>query len=601
MEDERKQKGGKKLEKNTAIDIPEDIYLEYYTHDEQETMPKRKIRLQKIERRWAKEWKEYRFVTPKYAKKFALKPPGKQPLDYPQDAHPSSLKTIDDYPEEKSKHLSKLQKQAEATVRKFNEESAAAATAATSSVAKTSGTAIPQMKYVPSKPKASKPQEKMPQKAAPASAPKPSAPPKASKPELQQIVKQVPTLSDRQSLKNNFIKFSTNALDDYKKKAAPPATTQHAKIEEPQTAPAEEIPQESHADELAIEEITKETLADASKPANDSVPAEETASAEETARTDVSPPLEEKTSSQKSSKVKKMTPSASDVEKTRAAEKEAKKRKTSSTEESTEAKRLKSLDENAPLDPGPLNIAPSYEMTPFESEDKEHLTDEEMKNAASKEHTDEEIQIDDSPHTSIHPEEPAQGLAEPADEFGSSTKQTPQAEENQGENPQPKENPNPEQNPQPEARDEEIPPPEQNPQPEAHVDDIPQPEQDPQPEAQSDEIPHPEEHAEENAPAPYPENALVIINPETAMIVSPQGKKQNLQPMQRQPFSKRPKFWKESFFEERMYFIRENPYDNPRIRHVKFWTRTQLNYYASVLCGRNKIFQHMHIPHVEFE
>ena len=57
MEDERKQKGGKKLEQNTAIDIPEDIYLEYCTPDEQESMPKRKIRLQKIERRWAKEWK----------------------------------------------------------------------------------------------------------------------------------------------------------------------------------------------------------------------------------------------------------------------------------------------------------------------------------------------------------------------------------------------------------------------------------------------------------------------------------------------------------------------------------------------------------------
>ncbi|KAI4987586.1 hypothetical protein ZWY2020_020386 [Hordeum vulgare] len=196
MEDERKQKGGKKPEQNTAIDIPEDIYLEYCTPDEQETMRKRKIRLQKIERRWAKEWKEYKFVTPKYAKKSALKPPGKRPpLEDYQDAHPSSHKTIDDYPEEKSKHFSKLQKQAESVVRKFKEESAAAATATTSSAAETSGTAGPQMKSVPPKPKASKPQEKMPQKAAPASAPKPSAPPKASKPEEKQIVKQMPTVS----------------------------------------------------------------------------------------------------------------------------------------------------------------------------------------------------------------------------------------------------------------------------------------------------------------------------------------------------------------------------------------------------------------------
>ncbi|KAI4999252.1 hypothetical protein ZWY2020_003841 [Hordeum vulgare] len=71
--------------------------------------------------------------------------------------------------------------------------------------------------------------------------------------------------------------------------------------------------------------------------------------------------------------------------------------------------------------------------------------------------------------------------------------------------------------------------------------------------------------------------------------------------MQRQPFSKQPKFQKESFFEERMFFIGANPNDNPRIRHLKFLTRTHLNYYASLLSGRNKIFQHMHIPHIELE
>ena len=69
-------------------------------------MAKRNIRMQKIERRWAKEWKEYRFVTPKYVKKFALKPPGRRaPLEDHQVAHPSSLMTIDDYPDEKEKHL----------------------------------------------------------------------------------------------------------------------------------------------------------------------------------------------------------------------------------------------------------------------------------------------------------------------------------------------------------------------------------------------------------------------------------------------------------------------------------------------------------------
>ncbi|KAI4997940.1 hypothetical protein ZWY2020_053282 [Hordeum vulgare] len=602
-------------------------------------MPKWKIRLQKIEHRWAKEWKEYRFVTPKYAKKFALKPPGKRPpLEDYQDAHPSSLKTIDDYPEEKSKHLSKLQKQGEVAVRKFNEESAAAATATTSSAAETSGTSIPEMKSVPPEPKASKPQEKMPQKAAPASTPKPSAPPKASKPEQKQIVKQLPTVSsssvpsatssetkssptplktkvtagrgtrpspskiikvpfasegsdefdddtlqdiirnkqervaqasgssipmamdpkvlldyiniwyedpntpiddlklpphishivatfineakwteqqakhakvaklkkekflrhnllnltpdalvstqvelntlkdkysklcDRQSLKSNFIKFATEAVDKYNKKAATPAPTPQPLIEEPadETAHAEEIPQESSANEPDIEEIGKENPVDDSPTTGETAPAGASTSADDSAPADETASAE-KTPSPKDSKVKKMTPSASDVKKTRAAEKEAKKRKASSAEESTEAKRLKALEENAPLDPVPLNVAPSYEMTPFESEDKEHVANKEMINVESKEHTYEEIRIDDSPQTFISPEETAQGSVAPTDESGSSTKQAPQAEEKQSENPQPDEIQNLEQNPQPEAQSDPIPPREQNPQPEAQM------------------------------------------------------------------------------------------------------------------------------------
>ncbi|KAI4996391.1 hypothetical protein ZWY2020_051176 [Hordeum vulgare] len=141
-------------------------------------MPKRKIRLQKIERRWAKEWKEYRFVTPKYAKKFALKPPGRRaPLEDHQVAHPSSLMTLDDYPEEKQRHLAKLKKQAETTVKKFHESSAAASGAAHSSAAETSGSEIPQPKSVPAKAKASKPQEKVAQTSVTKpSAPKPSVP-----------------------------------------------------------------------------------------------------------------------------------------------------------------------------------------------------------------------------------------------------------------------------------------------------------------------------------------------------------------------------------------------------------------------------------------
>ena len=68
------QKGGKRPEVNTAFEIPEDIYAGYCIPPE-EDKNQRKVRIQKIERRWAREWREYRYVTPKYMKKFALNPP----------------------------------------------------------------------------------------------------------------------------------------------------------------------------------------------------------------------------------------------------------------------------------------------------------------------------------------------------------------------------------------------------------------------------------------------------------------------------------------------------------------------------------------------
>ena len=68
------QKGGKRPEISTAFEIPDDIYAGYCTPPE-EDRNQRKVRIQKIERRWAREWREYRYVTPKYMKKFALNPP----------------------------------------------------------------------------------------------------------------------------------------------------------------------------------------------------------------------------------------------------------------------------------------------------------------------------------------------------------------------------------------------------------------------------------------------------------------------------------------------------------------------------------------------
>ncbi|KAI4999003.1 hypothetical protein ZWY2020_057463 [Hordeum vulgare] len=385
-----------------------------------------------------------------------------------------------------------------------------------------------------------------------------------------------------------------------------PAPTPQPLVEEPadaspheeETPQAEEVHQERRVDEPAIEEIITETPTDeiaaadetapdpaaSSKQADDSVPAGSSIPAEETV---------ERTPSPKASKVKKIIPSASDVKKTRAAEKEAKKRKASSAVEETEAKRLKESEETAPLDPVPLNVAPSYEMVVIDDPAKK--ADEEMKDVTPEEHTDEEIHIDDSPQPLIPHTETAQASAALADETASPTKP---AEEKQAENPHADEIQHSDRTPQDEEQAHPTPPTEKEaeiPQPEA------QPEQasSPRHEVPADEIPHPEENAEENVPAQ--DNAFIMLNPETAIVVSSPIPQQNLQPVQRQPFSKRPKFQKENFFEERMYFIGENPYDKPQMRHLKFWTRTQMNYYASVLYGRNKIFQRQHIPHVELE
>ena len=130
------QKGGKRPEINTAFEIPEDIYAGYCTPPE-EDKNQRKVRIQKIERRWAREWREYRYVTPKYMKKFAVTPPcSRPPLAPGQVADPTSLKRGEDYPDEWARRQAKLAKQAKEAVRKFNEDSAAAATTGEASASK---------------------------------------------------------------------------------------------------------------------------------------------------------------------------------------------------------------------------------------------------------------------------------------------------------------------------------------------------------------------------------------------------------------------------------------------------------------------------------
>ena len=114
-------------EVNTAFEIPEDIYAGYCTPPE-EDRNQRKVHIQKIERRWAREWREYRYVTPKYMRKFAVNPPCQRPPLAPgQEADPTSVRRGEGFPKEWAKRQAKLQRQAKEAVRKFNEDSAAAA------------------------------------------------------------------------------------------------------------------------------------------------------------------------------------------------------------------------------------------------------------------------------------------------------------------------------------------------------------------------------------------------------------------------------------------------------------------------------------------
>ena len=73
-----------------------------------ETKNERKVCIQRIERRWAREWREYRYVPPKYMKKFAVHPPcPRPPLAPGQEADPTSMRRGEDFPKEWAKRQAK--------------------------------------------------------------------------------------------------------------------------------------------------------------------------------------------------------------------------------------------------------------------------------------------------------------------------------------------------------------------------------------------------------------------------------------------------------------------------------------------------------------
>src|SRR4051812_16936562 len=203
-EGKRPQKGGKRPEVMTAFEIPEDIYAGYCTPDEakfgKEDKNQRKVRIQRIERRWAREWREYRYVTPKYMKKFAVNPPCQRPPLAPgQVTDPTSIRRGEEFPQEWAKRQAKLQKQAREAVKKFNEESAAAAATEASAKPRKSMMKKPARKpspspSMPSRPSSaaapSRPESSKSSKQIPHTAP---APPKSSAPPAKSLA--IPTKS----------------------------------------------------------------------------------------------------------------------------------------------------------------------------------------------------------------------------------------------------------------------------------------------------------------------------------------------------------------------------------------------------------------------
>ena len=91
------------------------------------------------------------------------------------------------------------------------------------------------------------------------------------------------------------------------------------------------------------------------------------------------------------------------------------------------------------------------------------------------------------------------------------------------------------------------------------------------------------------------------VDPETVIPEVVRQLTDTPQPKPKDPFSKKQKFKDDDFFGEHVFFTEFNPYDNARLRRKRFWTASQANFYSSVLCNKDKVFDHEHIPHVDME
>nr|XP_040249499.1 fibrous sheath CABYR-binding protein-like [Aegilops tauschii subsp. strangulata] len=432
-------------------------------------------------------------------KKFAINPPCRRPtLAASQVVDPTSVRRGEEFPKEWAKRQAKLQKTAAEAVRKFNEDSQATATKASASKA---------------------------------------APKKAI---LKKSTREIRDLSDEfdryhadwLGAKVRFVKIAKNlnadviaSLPQQIPQAEASAqqgdenenTTDENQAAEEATRAAKEIP----APEEYARATTNVAPEEQPRPAKESVLSEETENAratasvvpEETAPTSSAPPA-------KYSKVKKITlPSASEVKKTKATEKEAaRKRKASTSAESS---------------------APKKELIPF---GKEYVIpddiDEDNPSTASSEQLDEEIEVEEAISTPLASSPVPQFTTEQTEEIltWSEGRQT-------------------------------------------SLQSIPEE----TPASIAKELKN-QTAADETAPSIPQSEVPEVVTQEVVRLSTA-----NLQPKPQNSHAKRPKFKADDFGEDH-FFTDLNPYDSARLKHKRFWTASQMNFYASVLFDKDMVF-----------
>jgi hypothetical protein len=233
---------------------------------------------------------------------------------------------------------------------------------------------------------------------------------------------------------------------------------------------------------------------------------------------------------------------------------------------------------NEPIDVVPISIVPSKELIPF---GKEYVipddTDEENPSAASSEQLDEEIEVEDIISTPLVSSHVSQFTAEEAsveeiDEDVDIGSTTPVLNDDYWENLHPN---SPIATPLRPIPLSPVPTEEILTGSEGHqtyLQSIPEE----IPAATAEEM---ETQTADETTASIPQSAVPEVV--TQEVVRPAT--ENLQPKTQSPHTKRPKFKAGDFFDEHHFFTNANPYDSARLGRKRFWTASQMNFYASVL------------------